>query len=75
MEKDVDDYIEEFYSEGREEELVEPSHFQGLFLLMGIMISAGLGKSSWEKKNGNKLDRRFTYITYGSSRGWTASDR
>ena len=46
MEKDVDDYIEEFYTEGREEELVEPSHFQGLFLLMGIMISAGLGKSS-----------------------------
>ena len=44
MEKDVDDYIEEFYREGREEELIEPGHFQGLFLLMGIMISVALGK-------------------------------
>ena len=51
MEKDVDDYIEEFYREGREDELLEPSHFQGLFLLMGIMISAGLGKPSYAKKN------------------------
>ena len=51
MEKDVDDYIEEFYNEGREDELLEPSHFQGLFLLMGIMISAGLGKPSSAKKN------------------------
>ena len=51
MEKDVDDYIEEFYREGREDELLEPSHFQGLFLLMGIMISAGLGKPSSSKKN------------------------
>ena len=42
----ADEYIEQFYEEGREEELVEPSHFQGLFLLMGLMISAGLGKSS-----------------------------
>ena len=50
MEKDVDDYIEEFYNEGREDELLEPSHFQGLFLLMGIMISAGLGKPSSAKK-------------------------
>ena len=46
MEVSADDVIEEFYGEGREEELVEPSHFQGLFLLMGIMISTGLGKSS-----------------------------
>ena len=45
MEKDVDDYIEEFYSKGLEEELVEPSHFQGLFLLIGILISTGLGNS------------------------------
>ena len=50
MEISADDYIEQFYLEGREEELVEPSHFQGLFLLMGIMISTGLGKSSWEKR-------------------------
>ena len=50
MEISADDYIEQFYLEGREEELVEPSHFQGLFLLMGIMISSGLGKSSWEKR-------------------------
>ena len=54
----ADEYIEQFYEEGREEELVEPSHFQGLFLLMGLMISAGLGKSSWEKR----LQRRFTYL-------------
>ena len=46
---DVDDYIESFYAEGREDELLEPSHFQGLFLIMGIMISAGLGKMSSEK--------------------------
>ena len=46
MEISADDYIEQVYLEGREEELVEPSHFQGLFLLMGIMISTGLGKSS-----------------------------
>ena len=52
MEKDVDDYIEEFYIDGREDELLEPSHFQGLFLLMGIIISAGLGKPSSEKKIG-----------------------
>ena len=50
MEISADDYIEQVYLEGREEELVEPSHFQGLFLLMGIMISTGLGKSSWEKR-------------------------
>ena len=50
MEISADDYIEQFYLEGREEELVEPSHFQGLFLLMGIMISTGLGKSSLEKR-------------------------
>ena len=43
---DADDVIEKFYSEGREDELVEASHFQGLFLLMGILISVGLGKSS-----------------------------
>ena len=53
MDKDVDDYIEEFYDAGRMEELVEPSHFQGLFLLMGIMISAGLGKSSCPKIGGS----------------------
>ena len=50
MEISADDYIEQVYLEGREEELVEPSHFQGLFLLMGIMISTGLGKSSLEKR-------------------------
>ena len=46
---DVDDYIEDLYDDGREDELLEPSHFQGLFLLMGIMISVGLGKPSFEK--------------------------
>ena len=46
---DVDDYIEDLYADGREDELLEPSHFQGLFLLMGIMISVGLGKPSFEK--------------------------
>ena len=50
MEKDVDDYIEDLYADGREDELLEPSHFQGLFLLMGIMISVGLGKPSSEEK-------------------------
>ena len=45
----VDDYIEDLYDDGREDELLEPSHFQGLFLLMGIMISVGLGKPSFEK--------------------------
>ena len=42
----TDDYIEEFYDEGREDELLDPNHFQGLFLLMGCLISTGLGKSS-----------------------------
>ena len=46
---DVNDHIEDFYVKGREDELLEPSHFQGLFLLMGIMISVGLGKPSFEK--------------------------
>ena len=45
----ADDYIEQFYVEGREEELVDPNHFQGLFLLMGILVSTGLGKSSFRK--------------------------
>ena len=49
MEIDIDDFIEDFYADGREDELLEPSHFQGLFLLMGIMISTGLGKPSFEK--------------------------
>ena len=42
----ADDYIEDFYVSGREEELLDPNHFQGLFLLMGILISIGLGKLS-----------------------------
>ena len=46
MEIDADDIIEEFYVAGIEDELVAPDHFQGLFLLMGILISTGLGKSS-----------------------------
>ena len=47
MEIDADDIIEEFYVAGIEDQLVAPDHFQGLFLLMGILISTGLGKSSW----------------------------
>ena len=50
MEKDVDDYIQDFYGDGREDKLLELSHFQGLFLLMGIIISAGLGKPSTQEK-------------------------
>ena len=46
MEIGTDDYIEEFYDEGREDELLDPNHFQGLFLLMGCLVSTGLGKSS-----------------------------
>ena len=42
----ADDYIKKFYVEGREEELLDPNHFQGLFVLMGILISIGLGKLS-----------------------------
>ena len=60
MEKDVDDYIEDFYADGREDELLEPSHFQGLFLLMGIMISAGLGKPTSEEKR--VIVEVYTYI-------------
>ena len=49
--KDIgtDDYIEQFYGEGREDQLLDPTHFQGLFLLMGILVSTGLGKSSSRK--------------------------
>ena len=46
MEIGTDDYIEDYYVSGREEELLDPNHFQGLFLLMGILISIGLGKLS-----------------------------
>ena len=46
MEISADDVIEDFYERGIEEELVTPSHFQGLFLLMGTLISTGLGNSS-----------------------------
>ena len=60
MEKDVDDYIEDCYADGREDELLEPSHFQGLFLLMGIMISAGLGKPTSEEKR--VIVEVYTYI-------------
>ena len=42
----MDEYIQQFYDEGREDELVDPTHFQGLFLLMGILVSIGLGKLS-----------------------------
>ena len=46
MELTTDDYIQKFYDEGREEELLDPTHLQGLFLMMGILVSTGLGKSS-----------------------------
>ena len=59
---DVDDYIESFYTEGREDELLEPSHFQGLFLIMGIMISAGLGKLSLEKFKGCLNFNSYSYF-------------
>ena len=49
MEIGADDYIQDFYEKGKEEELLTPSHFQGLFVLMGILISAGLGNLSWQK--------------------------
>ena len=46
MEISTDDVIQDFYERGVEDELVTPSHFQGLFLLMGILISTGLGNLS-----------------------------
>merc|ERR1739848_88439 len=51
MEIGTDDYIEDFYLRGREEELLTPSHFQGLFLLMGILISTALVIALWELLN------------------------
>ena len=46
MDITTDDYINQYYDEGREDELLDPTHLQGLFLLMGILVSTGLGKSS-----------------------------
>ena len=60
MEIDADDIIEEFYVAGIEDELVAPDHFQGLFLLMGILISTGLGKLSYKqgRKEANSCERK-----------------
>ena len=43
--KNSDDQIAELWDTGREYEILEPGHFQGVYALMGCMIAVALGKS------------------------------